>query len=204
MKLKRYSMLCLAIITLAAVCACNNVNPEKFVGTALGPKTDLSKLDTTKYNNEYLLYSTAKINGVLPLESKFDDFIKVVGKPDSLIKFNSQTDCQLYEEPYQYIYFQGNMFFLVKDTAIFEHIDFRRRPDLEIETSAITLNVNTTLQDIQKLFPKAVSKLRSDDQPGLPQLRSVDINGSKLNADEWWILLFDGNKLVSVQMYGPC
>jgi hypothetical protein len=189
---------------LAAVYACKEPNHEKFMGTALDSVMDSTRVDTTKYNAEYLLYSTVRINGVLPLESRFDEFIKVVGKPDSLINFNSHTDCQFYEEPYKYIYFQGNMFYLVKNKAIFQNLDFRRRPDLEITSPAITLNAKTTLQEIQKLFPKAVSKIRTVEDPSLPGLRLVDIGASKQYADEWWILIFDGNKLVSVEMYAPC
>lgn len=174
------------------------------VGTALYSVTDPAKVDTTKYNSEYLLYSTVRINGVLPLESALEDFIQVIGKPDSLINFNSNTDCQFYEEPYKYIHFQGNMFYLVRNKAIFQSLDFRRRPDLEITSPTITLNAQTTLQEVQKLFPRAVSKIRTVEDPSLPSLRLVDIGASKQFADKWWILTFDGNKLVSVEMYAPC
>jgi hypothetical protein len=204
MKFKQNKIPCLSILLLAAVYACNKPKHEKFVGTALDSVIDPTKVDTTKYNAEYLLYSTVRINGVLPLESRLDDFIKVIGKPDSLINFNSNTDCQLYGEPYKYLYFQGNMFYLVKNKAIFQNLDFRRRPDLEITSPAITLNSKTTLQEIQKLFPRAVSKIRTVEDSNFPSLRLVYIGTSKEYADEWWILAFDGDKLVSVEMYAPC
>jgi hypothetical protein len=204
MKLIQYSKGFLVTILLAALFSCNKPDSKKYLGTALDPLTDPAKVDTTKYNSEYLLYSTVKINGVLPLKSKFADFFKVVGKPDSLTNSNAQTDCQYYEEPFQYVYFQGNRFILVKDTAIFQNIDFRRRADLELKTPAITLNARTTLPEIKKLFPKAVSKIRTVDSPDRANLRLVDIGASKEFSDEWWILFFEGEKLVSVEMYGPC
>lgn len=200
MKLKQYVKGCQTILLLTAIYACNEPDdPAKYVGTVF----DTSTVDTTKYHAEYIQYSTAKINGVLPLDSKYADFIKVIGKPDSVINFNWNTDCQFYEEPYKYIYFQESMFFLVNDTAIFQNIDFRKRPDLEINTPAITLNSKTTLQDIKKFFPNAVSKIRTIDGPDR-HLRLVDIGASKIFEDAWWILLFEGDKLVIVEMYSPC
>lgn len=204
MKLIQYSQGCLVIILLAVVYSCNKHNQTKYLGTALDRLTVPAMVDTTKYNSEYLLYNTIKINGVLPLKSKFADFAKVVGKPDSVINFNPQTECQFYKEPYQYIYFQGNMFFLVNDTAIFQNIDFRKRSDLELQTPPITLNGKTTLSDIKGLFPKAVSKIRTVDSQDHSQLRQVDIGASKEFSDEWWILFFDGDKLIRVEMYEPC
>jgi hypothetical protein len=204
MKFKKYSTVYLAIMLLSALYACKENDPQKFAGTALDPLSDPSKVDPTRYNTEYLLYSSVKINGVLPLESKFADFVKVVGKPDSVKNFNSQTDCQFYEEPYQYIHFQGNLFYLVKDTAIFQNIDFKKRPDLELETPAITLSDKTTLRDVKALFPKAVSKIRTVDSPNIGHLRLVDISASKQYTDGWWILAFDGDILVRVEMFGPC
>jgi hypothetical protein len=204
MNFKQYSAVCLSILLLAAIFACNNHDSGKFVGTALDPLTDPAKVDTTKYNAEYLLYSTVKINNVLPLESKFADFIKVIGKPDSVVNFKPDTECQFYEEPYQNIYFQGSMFFLVNDSARIGNIDFRRRPNLELTSPAITLNGKTTLDDIRRLFPKAVSKIRKIDSPGFNNLRMIDIGASKAYADEWWILGFEGDKLVSVALYSSC
>lgn len=204
MKVTQYLKSCLTIILLATIYSCNNADQEKYIGTALAPVMGSATIDTTKYNAEYLLYNAVKINGVLPLDSKFADFVKVVGKPDSVINFNPDMDCQFFEEPYQYIHFQGSMFFLVKDTAIFQNIDFRKRPDLELKTSAITLNAKTTLSDVQALFPNAVRKIRTVEAPDLAHLRLVDIGASKEFTDEWWILFFNGDKLVSVELYSPC
>ncbi len=189
---------------LAAIYCCNSADAKKYVGTSLDPSTDSARIDTPEYNSEYLLYSTVKVNGVLPLKSTLADFVKVVGKPDSIIKFNAETDCQFYEEPYQYLYFQESMFFLVKDTAIFRIIDFRKPPDLELGAPSITLNAKTTLSDVQKIFPKAVGKIRTIDNAEGGHLRLVDLGASKEIEDEWWIFCFDGDKLVSVEMYGPC
>jgi hypothetical protein len=203
-KLKPYITCIPAFLLLATIYACNPVDRERYVGTALDPRTDPEKVDTTKFNSEYLLYSTVRINGKLPLSSKFAEFKKVIGEPDSLVNFNSDTECQFYDEPYQYIYLQGSMFFLVKDTAIFQNIDFRKRPDLEVVSPAITLNAKTTLEDVRKLFPKAVSKVRvaNPENPGTERL--VDLGASEILADEWWILLFEGDKLIQVEMYSPC
>jgi hypothetical protein len=204
MKVTQYLKRCLAIALLAAVYSCNNSDSKKHVGTALDSSPEAAKVDTTKYNSEYLLYSSVKINGILPIESKFADFVKVVGKPDSLINFNPDMECQSFEQPYQNIHFQGGMFFLVKEKAIFQNIDFRKRPDLELKTSAITLNAKTTLSDVQALFPNAVRKIRTVEAPDLAHLRLVDLGASKEFADEWWILCFNGDKLVSVELYSPC
>jgi len=188
----------------ATVCGCNRMNSKKYVGTALDPLVDPAHVDTTKFNSEYLLYSTVKINGLLPLQSKFAEFRKVIGKPDSLVNFNDTMDCQSYEEPYQYIYFQGNVFDLVNDTAIFQHLDFRTRPDLRLECPAITLDSKTSLQEVEKLFPRAVHRMTTVNVQGSGPLRSIDLGASKQYADEWWILFFDGDKLVRVDMYAPC
>jgi hypothetical protein len=96
------------------------------------------------------------------------------------------------------------MFYLVKGMAIFQNINFRTRPDLELKTPVITLNAKTTLKDVQKLFPKAVSKIRKVNDSDLGDLQIVNIGASKELADEWWILSFEGDELVSVEMFSPC
>lgn len=205
MKYKTYLLACLSSILLTAFYACSQTNePQKYVGTALAPQAKAAPIDTTKFNSEYISYSTVKINGKLPLESKYAEFLKVFGKPDSVVNFNPDTDCQFYMEPYQYIYLKGGMFYLVNDTAIFQQIDFRVRPDVELKTPAITLNGKTTLQEVKKLFPKAVGKIRSIEDSNTRHLRLVDLGASSQIADEWWILSFDGNKLVMVELYSPC
>jgi hypothetical protein len=203
-KLKPCLVLIVPFLLLAAVYACNPVDPQKYVGTALDPTTDPAKVDTTKFNVEYLLYSTVRINGKLPLSSTFAEFKEVIGEPDSVVNFNSDSDCQVYEEPYQYIYFQESRFDLVKDTAIFTSLNLRQRPDLEIVSPAITLSAKTTLEDVRKLFPKAVSRIQTVIGPEKKPVQIIDLGASKEYADEFWVFLFDGNKLIQVDMYSDC
>lgn len=188
---------------LAALYACNEPDPKKYVGTALDPLTDPTKVDTTKFNVEYLQYSTVKINGVLPLESKLKDFLKVLGKPDSIVETNDD-DCVMYDVPYKEIHLQGSLFFLLNDTAVYQNLNFRRRPDLELQTPAITLNHNTTLGDVKKLFPRSASKTRILNSKEFGTLTLVDIGASKEYTDEWWILFFAEGKLVMAEMFSPC
>ena len=95
------------------------------------------------------------------------------------------------------------MFALVNDTAIFQTMNFRKRPDLQIVSAAITLNAKTTLKDVQRLYPKAVSRIETVlVEKGHVQM--VSLGAFKEYADEWWILMFDGDKLIEVQMYSPC
>jgi hypothetical protein len=199
MKFNQRLQICLAVILITAVYSCKNTAyPQKYAGTAL----DTSTVDTTKFNKEYLDYSTVRINGVLPLESKYSEFIKVIGKPDSVVS-TSDADCLFYEEPYQYIYFQGCMFYLVNDTAIFQNIDFRKRPDLELETPAITLNSKTTLQEIQKLYPKAVSAISTIKYYHVPA-RFINLSPAKDYVDDYWILFFEGDRLIAVELGSDC
>lgn len=204
MKSRTYLVLFYLSILLTTFYACSQSNePQKYIGTALDPHAGASPIDTTKFNAEYLHYSTVKINGVLPLESKYEQFLEEFGKPDSVVN-NPEYDCQVYPEPYQYVYLKGSMFYLVNDSARFQCIDFRKQPDLELKTPAITLNGETTLEDMQKLFPKSVRKIRSIEDPSSPHLRFMDLGASAPITDEWWILSFDGNKLVMVELYSPC
>lgn len=205
MKYKTYLLTCLPLILLSTFYACSQSNdPQQYIGTALDTRAETAPIDTTKFNAEYIDYSTVQINGKLPLESKYAEFLKVLGKPDSVVNFNPDTDCQFYLEPYQYIYLKGGMFYLVNDTAIFQQIDFRTRPDVELKTPAITLNGKTTLQEVKRLYPKAVSKIRSTEDPKTSHLRLVELGEASAIMDEWWILFFEGDKLVMVELFSPC
>ena len=199
-----YLLACLSSILFVFFACTQSNDGKRFVGTALDPNTDKAQIDTTKFNTEYIDYRAVKINGVLPLDSKYDKFLEVLGQPDSVVNFNPDTDCQFFEEPYQYIYLQGGMFYLQNDTAMFQYIDFNERPDLELKTPAITLNGRTTLQEVQKLYPKAVSKIRMIEDPASLHLRLVDIGAGAPIEDAWWILFFDGEKLVQVELFSPC
>jgi hypothetical protein len=204
MKSRTYLLLFFLSILVTIFHACSQTNdPNKYIGTALDAHVGASPIDTTEFNAEYLQYSTVKISGILPLESKYERFLEVFGKPDSVIN-NPEYDCQIYPEPYHYMYFKGSMFYLVNDTVRFQRIDFRNQPNLELKTPAITLNGETTLQDMQRLFPKAMSKIRSIEDPSARHLRFVDLGASAPVTDEWWILSFDGNKLVMVELYSHC
>jgi len=193
----------LIVALFAVFTSCNKPDPTKFLGTALDPHYDAAKVDTTKYNTEYLLYNTVKLNGVLPLESSYKEFLKVVGQPDSLVN-NKDDECQFFEELYQYIYFQESMFFLVNDTAIFQNIDFRSSPDLELTSPAIKLNRHTTLTEIQRLYPKAASKIKVADYIEGSTLQFVTLEVSRLFLDARWCLYFEHDKLVKVELYMQC
>jgi len=206
MKFKTHLLACFSLILLTAFHACSqNNDPERYLGTALAPRAKGAQIDTTKFNSEYISYSTVMINGKLPLDSRYAEFLKVVGKPDSLVDSNLEMDCPFFEENhYQYVHFQGNLFYLVNDTAVFREIDFRRRPDLALKTPAITLNNKTTLEEVQKLYPKSVSKIRTIESSAYLDLQLVDVGASKAYEDAWWILFFKDKKLVMVEMYMPC
>jgi hypothetical protein len=200
---KKYAIGCLTLVLLAALNACNEGKADKYLGTALDEANDPAKLDTTKYNAEYLLYSTVKINGVLPIESKFAEFVKVVGKPDSVVAVG-EDQCIIYDRSYQEIHYKGSLFYKLGDTAVFQTINFRRGNDLELTSPAITLNNKTTLEDVQKLFPKAVSKIRTLNSDEFGPLRLVAFGASKEIVEVWWILYFADGKLVLAEMFSDC
>jgi hypothetical protein len=200
MKFNQHLQICLAVILITAVYACKNTAyPQKYAGTAL----DTSTVDTTKFNKEYLDYSTVRINGVLPLESKYSEFIKVIGKPDSVVNKGPDDDCPMYMVPYQEAYSKGSMFYILNDTANFQKIDFRGRPDLELETPAIILNSKTTLQEIQKLYPRAVSTISTIKYYHVPA-RFINLSPAKDYVDDYWILFFEGDRLIAVEMGSDC
>jgi hypothetical protein len=200
MKFEECSKFSLAIMLLTAVYACNHIaDQQKYAGTAL----DTSTVDTTKFNKEYLDYSTVKINGVLTVDGKYSAYLKILGKPDSVVNMGPDDDCPMYMEPYQEAYAKGTMFYIVNDTANFQKIDFRESPDFELHTPAITLNSKTTLQDIQKLYPRAVSAISPIKYYHVPA-RFINLSPAKEYVDQYWILFFEGDKLIAVEMGEDC
>lgn len=203
MNVINFPKIIVAVALLATFYSCNKGDSKKHQGTALDPQSNAATLDTTKYNAEYLPYDAVKVNGKFPLQSSYKEFLAAFGKPDSLVQYKDD-ECAFFEEPYEYIYFKGNMFYLVKDSAIFQKVNFQSSPDFELTAPALTLNKNTTLAEVEKLFPNAVRKIRTIDNAEGRAMRWVSLGPSKTIADDFWILEFDGEKLVSVEMYSPC
>ena len=163
------------------------------------------KIDSSKTNNEFIDWNLVRINGKLPMITNTKDLYKLLGQPDSIVTPNyDDVSVRYYDlKEFKYAYIKESQFEIYGDTAVISFLNFEKQPDLEFKAGTLTLNHNTTIAELRKLFPKAV-KERSElivDQMG--RLMGISLETSKYMVDAAWLLFFRKNKLVRLDFWMP-
>ena len=163
------------------------------------------KIDSSKTNDEFIDWNLARINGKLPMITNSKDLYKLLGQPDSIVTPNyDDVSVRYYDlKEFKYAYIKESQFEIYGDTAVISFLNFEKQPDLEFKAGTLTLNHNTTIAELRKLFPKAV-KERSKlivDQMG--RLMGISLETSKYMVDAAWLLFFRKNKLVRLDFWMP-
>jgi hypothetical protein len=187
-----------------SICSCASAQNTK--ASVLAKTTsDVYKIDSSKTNDEFIDWNLARINGKLPMITNSKDLYKLLGQPDSIVTPNyDDVSVRYYDlKEFKYAYIKESQFEIYGDTAVISFLNFEKQPDLEFKAGTLTLNHNTTIAELRKLFPKAV-KERSKlivDQMG--RLMGIRLETSKYMVDAAWLLFFRKNKLVRIDFWMP-
>jgi len=162
-------------------------------------------VEFTAAQQEWIPFDQVKINGHLPLESRKEQLVKELGKPDSLVNPDMSDVCtSLQDKPFSYAYFKGSKAEVYENMAMMGNFEFAGNAHLTLTTATITLSNKTTLVEVAKYFPKAVAAKSMMDVYQKGKYLTVHIPTSKTPTEDHWILFFRNGKLARIDYWMPC
>lgn len=200
--LKRFTLPCLLTLAMAIGCGpCGGVKvsvqlPPPPIDAPPPPPMPIAP------DSEYLAFDSVMLNGKLPMESEMPEATQLLGNQYKLAKATQyQKDNSYYEDLFTYCTFKGLEFEKYGDTLILRNIDFEKNPALSLSSARLTLNGTTTIQTLQKVFPKAFANELSGTDMDKTMAVSISAMGT-MQQDEW-ILYFDrrNNRLKKIYFW---
>ena len=156
-------------------------------------------------NAEYIDFDEVRINGKLPIITKAKLLYNVLGKPDSIVTPNMDDVCvSYYDKPFKEAYIKNSAFEIYGDNTVVSTLDFKSNHALEFTTQNFRLDHNTTLRELQKIFPNAVKSKYELNVVKLGKTVTVNLPISKRTSNYSWLLFFKNEKLVRIDLYTPC
>lgn len=202
------------LLGLLVLSSCRDKVAEKQAVTSIeSKKPSLPSLNTNEVgapslqstNAEYLEWSTATLNGQLPLMSTKNAILKELGPLDSLTTVDVTDGCgYFFDQPHQAAYVKLTDFEVCGDTAVIRTINFQRQPQLTLQTGNIRLNSKTTLSELAKTFPIAVKAHSEMNVDSIGKVVAVALATGPIVADDSWLLFFQKGKLVRIDYFIPC
>ena len=208
----------ITLFLILLTCACGLIKPASKrdkIADANSPVDTLNKyypdstyvykIDSSKTNAEYIDWTSARINGRLPLVSNTKDLYRLLGQPDSLVTPNYEdVSVRFYDEKeFKNAYFKGSEFEIYGDTAVVCLLNFEKNPDLEFTSGTLTLNHNSTLADLKKVFPKAVRDRSKISVYEIGKCTGISLATWKYYNDNSWLLLFQKGRLIRIDHWMP-
>ncbi|MFC0519060.1 hypothetical protein ACFFGT_32910 [Mucilaginibacter angelicae] len=165
----------------------------------------VSANNDTTLSSEYLDWYKVKLNGTIDMLSSFKTTSLILGKPDSIVTPNYEDIAVSYfnGEKFKYVYYKGLQFEVVKDSLVFREADFSKDTALYFTSDKIRLSRHTKFDDLKRLFPKAASRVPSDE--GKLKYILMDVDVAKLSMEDKWMFWFssDGNELLKIEYFIP-
>ena len=155
-------------------------------------------------DNEFLDFDAMRLNGKLPFIARTKSLFKLLGNPDSLITPKEEECTPFFDKPVRFAYFKNSVFEVFGDTIVLTTINFKNNPKINVNTPLITLNYQTTLNDLKNIFPTAIKDKYPLDHYELGKVTTVNLRTSKNYSDDSWLLFFIDDKLISIQYWTPC
>lgn len=202
------------LLELLALSSCGDKVAEKQAVTIIEskipslPSPNTNEVGTPAVqstNAEYLEWSTASLNGRLPMMSAKNAILKELGPLDSLTTTDMNEGCgYFFDQPHQDAYVKMTELEICNDTAVIRTIDFQRQPQLTLQTGKIRLNSNTTLLELANTFPMAVKAQNEMNVDELGKVVAVSLATGPIVTDDSWLLFFQRGKLVRIDYFIPC
>ena len=126
-----------------------------------------------------------------------------LGKPDSIVSKpkNFGNYVEVATDP---IYFYGQTSFEIhNETAVLQKIDFRNE-QFKLNTTGLTLDSHTTLNDFRQFFPSSSDKSYDWTNPIDKKTYKLVRVQSKENHIDQWVLKFYNDKLIEIEYRTAC
>lgn len=154
---------------------------------------------------DVMLVKDIKFNGKLDRFFTRSDFEKVFGRPDSIQLLKDEAPCVTIfdtEAPDdKYLYKSGSRFETSGDSVAVE--DFWFLNGNFISYNGIRIDANTTIEDIQQLFPTAVNERQGMDKAG--KLWVIRLREDNEGIVDGHIrMYFKDGKAQSIHWWSPC
>lgn len=194
-----------AVLSLALTVSCNE-QPNKTVATA--QQADVPKRDTAV---EVMEERDILLNGKLPRYFSMQEFRSALGEPDSSRLLADEEPCtNIFQETdgsvdpeARYLYKNGSRYENVKEKAAIDEVRFSDGDFIVFKGH--TLNKQTTMTDLKKLFPNAAQQATVTDVAGEGQLDMICLREDKNNISDGHIRLYVKNgRLFALQWWFPC
>jgi hypothetical protein len=162
--------------------------------------------DSIWNNKEYLDFKKVTINGRLPLITDTISLYKLIGKPNQVIIPNMDDVCvSYYDKSFKELIYKSTNFELYGDTVVLSSMNFKDSPNLYLKIGKLILNHQTTLKDIEKIYPKSVKFKSQINVYKLGNLTSIYLQvGQNSLSDSSWVLFFDNERLIRIDHSMPC
>jgi len=137
--------------------------------------------------------------------SNFNDAVKLLEKPDSIITPNYDNVSESFEsKKFKYCYIKGITFEKYNDSLVFRSIDLSKSGNWYLSYGKIKFDSETTMDEFAKSFPKSVDEniLHGTD---MDKYLSISVKtarrGSSIN--EQWVFMFEQshNKLIQIDYW---
>lgn len=195
---------CTLVISISLLVGCRN-SPSKTSIINLDQVATEQKDATEVKVQEFLEKDSVKIKGRLSLISKTTDLYDLLGAPDRIVSPDLNDVCvSYYSKDFNYAYYDDTQFEIYGDTSVLVSINFAGKRQLELKTTGLTLNNETTLAQLGHFFPNSVDHKYDLDVKGIGRMIAVTIAISKQPSDDSWLFLFYRGKLLRIDYYMPC
>jgi hypothetical protein len=160
----------------------------------------INSLAFGQIKEEILNYKTSKINGSIPNALTKADLFRVLGKPTKIEI--SDAECGLTEEQEKakvrnWYYYDSTKFFIFDNKAEVVEVNFRNGK-FTYNTTKIKLSNNTTIQDLQKVYPVSTKAALKENNGKIVRIRPCE------DCDGYCLLYFEKGKLVKLEWFEPC
>jgi hypothetical protein len=155
-------------------------------------------------NKEYIDWKAAKINGAVSMEGAVAKLYSALSKPDSIVKPNMNDVCSsFYSKPFKYVYIKGNQFELYGKNAVVRSLNFKNNK-LKLIAGKLTLDGNTTIASLAKIFPMAIKKRYPLTIEHNKKVMAIQLSPSKAISEDTWLLFFENGRLIRIDYHINC
>lgn len=188
------------LLALLYLLSCHSSDPKKIDNY---DDKDINNhcLDILQWSQERLDIDSITISGNIPLNTSIKNLYILLGKPDTIIPdYINFTNREKEGLKSKRLCFKDLQYIALNENAYIQSINFENST-LKVVNSKITLDSNTTIKDVQKIFPQSGRLARGTGASftGYMQLRT-----SKNWGDiSLWFLIFKNTKLVRIDIIDP-
>ena len=155
-----------------------------------------SQMTHLKYDS--LISDSIRIDGKRGWQTDLNTLKVIYGEPDTFIRYKAADD--FYEAPYSLIEYEFGQFRLLDSGKVqFSKLTLENNNHF-IAYGTILLDKNTLMEDLQTSFPNTYLNKEHRIVEGRDFI-ALRFFTKKLPTDEQWVLLFEKNKLKSIQYF---